>query len=313
MNLQEAAEKIVKECMNVKKGEKVLIITDKNKMNIAKAIADEAEKITTTKLVEIPVGQTHGEEPSDEIAKEMKESDIVIIPTSKSLSHTKARRDASEAGARITTMPGVIEEIIQRCIDIDYYKLKELHANIRKELIDSKEVRVVTELGTDVRMVISEVHGETAGLIHEKGFFCNLPTGEVDSGVKKDSTNGVIVVDASFSGIGKLESPLTLIVENGYVVSIEGERADELKELLDPLGEDAYKIAEFGIGTNPNAIVSGNILEDEKVLGTVHFAVGNDMTYGGGNDVAIHLDGIINKPTIYIDKKMIMEKGEMNL
>ena len=65
----------------------------------------------------------------------------------------------------------------------------------------------------------------------------------------------------------------------------------------------------MGIGINPKAKIIGNVLEDEKVLGTCHIAIGNNVFYGGSNDVPIHLDGVITRPTIYVDNKKIMEKG----
>lgn len=309
--LQKAAEVIVKECMAARPGEKVLIITDERRKEIADAIFEEAKKITETKLIKIPVGKQHGEEPSKEVAEEMKRYDVVIIPTTKSLTHTNARREACKAGARIATQAGITEEIMQRCVDIDYHKLKETHEKLRGKLISSHEIKITTELGTDITTSVINTRGETAGLYREKGDFGNLPTGEVDSGVKEGATNGIIVVDASFGGLGKLRHPITLFIDDGYIKEIKGEKAEELKSLLDPIGKQAYRIAELGIGTNPKAKVTGNPLEDEKVLGTVHFGIGNDLAYGGHNNVPIHIDGIIKKPTILVDGINIMEKGEL--
>lgn len=309
ITIEQAAEIIVKDCMDVKKEESVLIITDKEKRSIADAFLEAVKKATDSyKLLEIPVGNQHGEEPSEEIAKEMLNYDVIIIPTSKSLSHTKARLNACKNKARIASMPMITEEILQRCIAIDYQKLKKLHERLRQILIGSKEVKITTKAGTDITTCVTEVHGKTAGLLHEPGDWGNLPTGEVDSGVKEGATTGIIIVDGPFGDI-KLEYPLTLEIKDGYIVSIEGKEADKLKDVLDPIGKQAYKIAELGIGTNPKAAITGNTLEDEKVLGTCHIGVGNDTSYGGRNDVPIHTDGVIKKPTIYIDGKMMMEDG----
>ncbi|MBW2992405.1 aminopeptidase, partial [Candidatus Woesearchaeota archaeon] len=248
MSLERAAEVIVKTCMNVQPGEKVLILTDFEMIRIADVIEAESKKITETDLIEIPVGKEHGAEPDDEVAEDMKKYDVIIIPTTKSLTHTNARREASDAGARIATLPGITEEVMERCIDIDYNRLKELHEKLRNLLINSKEFRVVTELGTDITTSVVNTRGDTAGLLHKKGDYENLPTGEVDSGVKEGTTNGKIVVDASFGGLGKLESPITIEVKEGYAVNIEGgEEADRLKERLDAVGKEAYKIAELGV------------------------------------------------------------------
>lgn len=310
ITLEKAAEKVV-ECMGVKEGEKILVITDKNKLAIGRAIEKAALKKGQTKLIEIPVGKQHGEEPSADVAAIMKIFDVVIIPTTKSLTHTNARKEACLSGARIATMAGITEDIMIRSIDIDYKRLKQLHDRIRELLIGSENIRVETEAGTDVSTCVVNTRGETAGMYYNKGDFGNLPTGEVDSGVKDRSANGKIVVDASFGGIGKLDSPVTLIIKDGSIKDIEGKDSKRLKSSLDKEGKDSYKIAEFGIGTNPKAIVSGNTLEDEKSLGTCHFGIGNDTAYGGSNDVKIHIDGVIKNPTIYIGEKKIMDKGAL--
>ena len=93
------------------------------------------------------------------------------------------------------------------------------------------------------------------------------------------------------------------------VYEITGERAEEVIKRLDRVGPMAYLVAELGIGLNPKAKVTGNILEDEKVIGTAHIAVGNNLSYGGDNDVPLHLDGVITRPDIYADGKKLMQKG----
>lgn len=314
MKIQKAAEVICKTCMAIKPEEKVLIITDSEMIHIAEVIEKEAIKITNNvEFYEREVGSGHGEEPKYELANKMLDKDVIIMPTTHSMSHTEARRKASEKGARIASMPGITKDAMERCIDIDYYSLSELHRYLREILVQSEEIRIVTDRGTDLRTSIHNIRGMNPGLYVNRGDFGNLPTGEVDSGVKERKTSGRVVVDASFGGLGKLDSPITIEIEDGYAVSIQGNFSYELKKMLDRIGEEAYKIAELGIGTNPEAIVTGNILEDEKAKGTCHIALGNDLTYGGTNDVPIHLDGIIRNPTIFVDEKKIMERGEFML
>jgi leucyl aminopeptidase (aminopeptidase T) len=83
--------------------------------------------------------------------------------------------------------------------------------------------------------------------------------------------------------------------------------------MLQPMGKMAFNIAELGIGTNDQAIVTGAILEDEKVMGTVHIALGNNISMGGTCDVGIHLDGVILAPTVSVDGKLIMERGKLKI
>lgn len=309
--LEKASLTIIKECMDVKSSESVLIITDSVKKSIGEVLVKAAKEVTdNVKIIEIPVGKNHGEEPPIDTAEEMLKYDVILIATDKSISHTNARRNASDKGARIASMPEITKDMMERCIDIDYEKLQNFHDKLRKILIDSNEIKVTTKLGTDVVAKLRCVRGKVAGYFHNKGDFSNLPTGEVDSGVEEGSVNGILVVDGSFGNIGMLDVPLTLEVKDGYVVSISGNDAEKLIRLLQPHGKHAYKIAEVGIGTNPKAKITGVVLEDEKVKGTIHFAVGNDLTYEGTNDVKIHLDGVIKKPNIVVDGKTIMEEGK---
>ena len=117
------------------------------------------------------------------------------------------------------------------------------------------------------------------------------------------------MVDTSFADYGVLRSPLIFKVRGGVVVEIEGVGSETLIERLDRAGARAYKVAELGIGLNAKAMITGNILEDEKVIGTSHVAVGNNTSFGGTNDVQLHLDGVISKPDITVDGTKLMEKG----
>jgi len=134
--------------------------------------------------------------------------------------------------------------------------------------------------------------------------------GEIDSGIVREKTNGIIFFDGSFPQIGIIEKPIRVDVRDGIGEIIrDSAQAIELHEMLAVVGENAFKVAELGIGTNPNCRLSGIVLEDEKVLGTVHFAFGNDLSYQGTNDVPLHLDGVIKKPTILVDGLVLMKEG----
>ncbi|RQW81586.1 MAG: aminopeptidase, partial [Geobacter sp.] len=105
---------------------------------------------------------------------------------------------------------------------------------------------------------------------------------------------------------------ISIKVKNGYATEIKGGAlAKKLTKQLDEVGRDARNIAEFGIGTNDSAKLSGILLEDEKVLGTIHIALGNNVSMGGNVNVPLHLDGVIKKPTVYLDGKLLMEDGTL--
>ena len=175
---------------------------------------------------------------------------------------------------------------------------------------NSKTIRVTTQKGTDILIETGkrEIFHNDGGVFNKRCAFGNLPEGEVD--FAPANANGTYIVDASFPEFGKLKSPLIFEVENGVVTKIEGKRAKELKNELDKIGKKAYVVAELGIGINPKAKITGEVLEDEKVLGTCHIAIGNNLSYGGNNDVPIHLDGVIRNPTVFVDSKKIMDRGK---
>jgi leucyl aminopeptidase (aminopeptidase T) len=114
------------------------------------------------------------------------------------------------------------------------------------------------------------------------------------------------------AGVGVTVEPIRIVVEQGYATDISGGReADALRALLEPHGRDARNVAEFGIGTNDRAILTGVILEDEKVMGTIHIAFGDNKSMGGSVGVASHLDGLVKQPTVWFDDRLIMHAGRL--
>ena len=306
---QSAIKAVFENSFKIKNNESCLIITDKIKEPIAREFFNYASKNYSNCHIEViePLAE-NGQEPPEDTADLMLSYDIILLITNKSLSHTKARRAASLKGARIASMPGITEDIINRSLDINYEELKQKTIKLHSSLLNVKRVRVITELGTDITFEVgNRIIKMEGGDLSNKKAFANLPGGEVE--FAPINTNGTYIVDASFASLGKLKKPLTLEVSNGSVIKITGERSKELISTLDKVGKKAYLIAELGIGTNQKAKVTGIVLEDEKSLGTCHIALGNNLSYGGSNDIPLHLDGVITKPTIYFDNKKIMNKG----
>ena len=311
-SLSKAAENALRVCMNLEKADSLLIVYDKKKEKIAKALLNESKKISpNSKSLKIKEPKVNGEEPSKNTAKEMLKYDVIMLVTSKSLSHTKARRDASKKGARITSMPGITEDMFIRTMKADYYEVEKKTNKLAKVLKKGKKVRIITKKGTNITMGIKGRKLFFGCLCNKKGSFHNLPSGETCLAPLECTTNGVLIVDASMAGVGKVSS-LKIIVKDGFAVDIIGKKSGKLKKVLDSVKDkNAYAIAELGIGTNDKAKITGKILEDEKVLGTAHIALGNNKSYGGKIDVPIHIDGVFRKPTIWVDNKKIMDNGKL--
>ncbi len=322
--LDTASEIAIKTCMGVKKNENILVISDELKREIGYSLHKNALRLGFNSLyVEMKPGKVNGEEPPRAIADLMKKFDVVLCPTDKSLTHTDARREASALGARIATFPGITKEVMIRGMNADYKRISKLSLKLKNILEKGSRIRITTKLGTDLSFSIKGRNVlASKGLFHQKGDAGNLPTGETFLAPLEKTTNGLFIVDGSMAGLGLIrntnlprrQAGLKIEVKNGYAVKITGGHlAKKLNNMLDAVGKKARNIAEFGIGTNDSAKLSGVLLEDEKVLGTVHIALGNNASMGGKVNVPIHLDGVIKKPTVYLDDGLLMENGKLNI
>jgi aminopeptidase len=313
--LDTASQIAIRDCMGAKKNEKILVITDELKREIGLSLYENATRLGFfALLVEMKSGKINGEEPSPEVAELMQKFDVVFCPTAKSLTHTDARRAASAKGVRIATFPGITKDVMIRGMNADYKAISKRTIKLQKILEKGKKVRVTAPSGTDISF---EITGRkvipSKGLFHAKGESGNLPTGETFLAPIEGTSNGVFVVDGSMAGLGLIKNAnIRIEVENGYATKITGGTlAKKLKLMLDKVGKEARNIAEFGIGTNDSAKLSGVLLEDEKVMGTIHIAVGNNVSMGGSVNVPIHLDGVIKKPTVWMDGRLLMKDGKL--
>lgn len=316
MELMKGARMAVEVCMGTKTNEEVLIVTDTSKLNIGYAFAMASKSLgaETTVIVMTP-RKMHGNEPPRSIGEAMKGADVILMPTSTSLSHTNAREEATKKGARIASMPTITEEIIKGPLMADYEKIKERSIKLADILTKSETAVIKTELGTNLTLYLKDRKGlADTGIFHNKGDFGNLPAGEAYIAPVEGFGDGDLVIDGAMAGIGILNTPIKLSFNKGRIIKISGGfEADQLKKILDSSDENAWKIAELGIGTNDEAYLMGNVLVDEKVYGTVHVAIGDNSHMGGKQKSSIHLDGIIKKPTLILDNEIIIENGKHTL
>ncbi len=304
----------VRDCMGARPGERVLVVTDEPLRTIGYALRQAAKDLGhEVLLVDMLPRRSNGEEPPPEVAGLMARTDLVLCATSKSLTHTDARRAASAAGARVATLPGVTEDIMVRCMNADYQKIAARTARLCDRLARTRVVRVTAPAGTDITMPIEgRTPHASSGIFREKGQWGNLPTGEAYLAPVEGVSQGVVVVDGSMAGVGVTVQPIRIVVKDGYATEITGgTEADALRALLEPHGRDGRTVAEFGIGTNDRAKLIGVILEDEKVMGTIHIAFGDNKSMGGSVRVASHLDGLVKQPTVWFDDEKVMDAGRL--
>src|SRR6266542_4169721 len=208
-DLERAVTAVVRECLGVQEGEEVLVVSDQATRGIGERLRHEAEEAGAEAVLALMAErESHGAEPPGTIAAAMLKADVVMVPTVQSLSHTAARKAATDAGARIATLPGVT-------------------------------------------------------------------------------------------------------VESAALVSATGREGERLMALLSAHGPEATHVAGLGIGTNEKAILSGQLLEDEKILGTVHVAFGASAAIGGEIQVPVHLDCVVMRPGLTVDGQAVVRDGEL--
>jgi leucyl aminopeptidase (aminopeptidase T) len=209
-------------------------------------------------------------------------------------------------------MPGVSEEMLARVMGADMGRLRDRGALICAQLDAGSEARITCPRGSDLRLGLE---GRTAipdaGALTERGAFGNIPCGEGFIAPVEGTAEGTLVVDGSIAGVGMLEEPVELTVREGHLVEADGEEGARLLELLTRHGKEGTNVAELGIGTNEEAILTGNVLEDEKILGTAHVAFGASAAIGGTVQVPVHLDCVVLEPTVEIDGEPLVLTGEL--
>ncbi|WP_044640617.1 aminopeptidase [Risungbinella massiliensis] len=309
-HLLDISKNLLTSSLNVQTHEQILIVCDPEKRELADAVYQAATELASEAiLMEMKCRAKSGEEPPRAVSEAMKQVDVAVCITTESLTHTKARKEAAALGVRVATMPGITEDLFsQGAITADYGEVKDLTEKVTKLLRDGKKVRI-TKDGKEITFSVEGRNGiPSTGVYRNKGESGNLPSGEAYIAPIEGSANGEITVDGSIAGIGKVTEPLKIRVENGRLVEAMGEQG---QQLLTMLGDKAGReLGEFGIGTNEWARITGVVLEDEKVAGTIHLAFGSNHTFGGTVDAGVHIDLVITKPSIWIDEKLVMEDGE---
>lgn len=305
------SKKVLENCMGLKPGETFLVVTDEVKKELAESVFLAGKELgAEAMLVVMKEREKSGQEPPDVIAAAMAASQVVVCLTQHSLTHTQAKKNAVAAGARIATMPGITPDMfLEGAIAADYEKVKALTEKVTQLLTQARHVKIEKQ-GYVLTFSIADRNGvASTGVYKHAGESGNLPSGEAYIAPIEGSANGQILIDGSVAGIGKLTTPLLLTIEQGRITKAEGEIAELL---LTKLGDkEGRMLCEFGIGTNDKARITGVVLEDEKVYGTIHVAFGSNDTFGGTIKAGVHIDGVVKRPNVWLDDTLSIEAGKL--
>ncbi len=316
--LMRGARQLVEVNGRVAEGEPVVIVTDPEMERYATLVAEAARArgaVVTTCIM--PVRGQDGQEPPEPVARAMAEARVIFSPVSISITHTRAMRAALEAGARAILMTAYTDEILTSpaLLETDFHAQVAICHKIGDAFTGGSQLRLTSPKGTDLTFSMEGRIANVLTNLPDPGQLAPVPDIEVNVVPVTGSANGHLIADASvpYLGIGILEEPVVCTMEDGYITRMEGgAEADRLRVYLSSFGDrNCFNVAELGVGLKPNARLTGEMLEDEGVLGTIHIGIGTSHTLGGEIVAPTHYDLLMWEPTIEVDGRVIQRNKEV--
>jgi leucyl aminopeptidase (aminopeptidase T) len=305
-DLDRAVQTVLGRCLAVRDGEEVLVIADPDRERLGLELLTAARALGADgSLIVLPPDPRRGFEPPRAVAAAFSACDVFIAPCEPSLSHTVARKAASEKGIRGATLPGVTEDMLARLMSADFDAMAKRCAAVAQLLSQADEAHLTCPLGTDFRLDLRGRDGiADDGDLTADGVFGNLPCGE--GFIAPAGGEGTIVAQTE-PLTGLQGEPLRIEVRDGALAEATN---PTFLAALDAHAPKGRNLAELGVGTNDRATLTGNVLEDEKILGTAHVAFGASAGIGGNVTVPVHLDVVVTDASLTIGGTQVLDAGK---
>lgn len=311
--LRQSSEIVLNDCCFLRRHEKLLIISDPSSIEIGRAFYCAAEnRCQETVLIMVtPANRPGRSEFPDSIIELLRRYDVTTIFLSSSISYNQIKEIASECGIRVASFPSVTEENYIRTMRTDWRKLGVYTRKVAGRLSTARKVHLISENGTDLTV---EVNGAAIciddGRLSTSGDFVTLPAGRVSITPQEGGIEGIAVIDKMFTATDSISlQPLHLKIEAGLICGIgDHPLASELEKNFSKYKDASRSISYLGIGTHDTAVVNGRIFEDRVASGAVHLKLGK-VAANGIMNTSVPLDGIIKACTIYLDGKLLFNKG----
>jgi aminopeptidase len=310
--------------MNLNSLDKILILTDDKSKRIAEAFKSAAfKKGCELKQFIINENERPIKEVPEELSKLLANKTIVLniieaFPEEISFRIKWIFEIEAKKEIKCAHMPGITEDmLIEGPMNIDYKKMRITAKDLIEKLHGADFLYITTSEGTDLRLgVRGRVFIDDTMI--KPGKMSNLPCGEIYCAPEETKAYGRVIFNASIGDIGLLKNPLEVIIKDGRIDKFRSKDqnlVDRITKLSD-IDEESRIVGELGIGINPGARITGNMLEDEKAIETAHIAFGNNEDFGGINKSKIHRDFLFLPPTIEVHyltggKQVIMRNGKI--
>ena len=327
VELHQSALATVQGCLNLQTGEQLLVVTDTMQpLSIAEAIMAAARSVGAepTLTVMTPREGRQAELPGP-VAQALLHTNAAVVYSAPSIAGNRAVREARAGGARVAALllcdPGTPETVRSEFIEASFIRgvqhdlmpYAELTQKISRMVEGARTARITSSIGTDITIQLGNKVSVLDGLAREAGQYAQLPVGTFAVAPARNGANGVFVVDVSIPPLGHLTEPITFEVTDGSVTRISGgAEADRLRRHLESFDDPSvYNCpAEWGIGTAPRGQLSGNFLEEERILGWAHIALGDDVRFDGGTVKSpVHLDAVLSDTSLELDGQLVVDRG----
>ena len=308
---------VLDQCLGIRPGEQVVLLTDggTDAEVVTRLLEAVAARDGIPLVAQMPAPHLPGAEPPGAVAAMMAEAAAIIELTSLFIGSSRARRDATDRGARYLAMPGVRLDTFRAGgpLDVDFEQLRADAEHVGSAWGTAQEFRLTTPGGTDLRGSVADRPGRVLhGIATQPGAYMAPPDIESGTAPVEGTASGTVVVDGDllFMGQGPLAEPVILHIVDGQVRGIEGPERARLTSMLERCADDRMtNLAEVAVAFNPAGSICSVPMETESARGTAHVALGNSIAYGGVVNAVAHLDCVMRDATLELDGRAVMIEG----
>jgi leucyl aminopeptidase (aminopeptidase T) len=308
---------VLDQCLGIRAGEQVVLLSDAgtDAEVVSRLLEEVAARDGIPLVAQMPAPHLPGAEPPRAVAAMMAEAAAIIELTSLFIGSSRARREATERGARYLAMPGVRFDTFRAGgpLDVDFEQLRVDAEHVGRAWGAAQEFRLTSRGGTDLRGSVADRPGRVLhGIATQPGAYMAPPDIESGTAPVEGTVSGTVVVDGDllFMGQGPLPEPVVLHIADGQVRGIEGVERTRLTSMLDRCQDDRMtNLAEVSVAFNPAGSICSVPMETESARGTAHVALGNSIAYGGVVNAVAHLDCVMRDATLELDGRAVMIEG----
>ena len=314
----QVADQVVGQILALKPGETVCILrdTEEDSRPFAAIISAAVRRVGAEPVSMIIEPRTvGGQELPETVAGAFLRSSAIINLGKWAIVHSRAVSAALGAGARTCNLRGFGDGMLESPgVTTDYKAVRKNALAVDALLEQAREIRFTTAEGCDVTMKLCGRKGKAqTGFANEPGTFSGLPDGESTVAPLEGTTQGCIVNPYIVDKIGRCDEPFRMEIKDGWIVNVEGgKQARQLLELFEKTDGNARRFAsQFALGMNPDCRIFPDTKEVSKRLGTLHVALGDNISLGGAVQSGLHIDIVILNPTVWLDGKIVLENEKL--